>query len=72
MKGLEKRSLGKTEASVTFMGFGALEIGRDWGLGDKTRPEEDEAITVLNGVLDTGINMIDTASAYHLSEARIG
>jgi len=72
MKGLEKRSLGKTDASVTFMGFGALEIGRDWGLGDKTRPEEDEAITVLNGVLDTGINMIDTASAYHLSEARIG
>ena len=72
MKGLEKRSLGKADASVTFMGFGALEIGRDWGVGDKARPEEDVAIDVLNGVLDAGITMIDTASAYHLSEARIG
>ena len=72
MKSLEKRSLGKADASVTFMGFGALEIGRDWGMGDKTRPEEDVAISVLNGVLDAGITMIDTASAYHLSEERIG
>jgi aryl-alcohol dehydrogenase-like predicted oxidoreductase len=72
MKGLEKRSLGKADASVTFMGFGALEIGRDWGMGDKTRPEEDVAIDVLNGVLDAGITLVDTASAYHLSEERIG
>jgi aryl-alcohol dehydrogenase-like predicted oxidoreductase len=72
MKGLEKRSFGKVDASVTFMGFGALEIGRDWGMGDKARPEEDVAIDVLNGALDAGITMIDTASAYHLSEARIG
>ena len=48
---------------MTFIGFGALEIGRDWGVGagdhggswgengDPTRPEEDEAIAVVQGVL---------------------
>ena len=39
--GLEKRTLGNTGAKVTFIGFGALEIGRDWGIGDpseKSRP----------------------------------
>ena len=38
-------------AGVTFIGFGALEIGRDWGMGDPTRPEEDQAIAVVQGVL---------------------
>lgn len=74
-KGLEKRRLGKTGAQVTFIGFGALEIGRDWGLGDaieKKRPEEEEAGKVLNAVLDLGINMVDTARAYFKSEERIG
>ncbi len=60
---------------VTFIGFGALEIGRDWGLGDadeKRRPDEEAAGEVLRAVLDLGINLIDTASAYHRSEERIG
>jgi aryl-alcohol dehydrogenase-like predicted oxidoreductase len=60
---------------VTFIGFGALEIGRNWGLGgaDETqRPEAEQAGEVLNAVLDLGINLIDTASAYHRSEERIG
>lgn len=75
LKGLQKRNLGKTGDKVTFMGFGALEIGRDWGLGDtfeRQRPEENAAGEVLNAVLDLGINIVDTASAYHRSEERIG
>ncbi|WP_026487244.1 aldo/keto reductase [Caldanaerobius polysaccharolyticus] len=75
MKAFEKRPLGKTGEKVTFLGFGALEIGRDWGLGNadqKRRPDEQTACKVLNGVLDMGINIIDTARAYHRSEERIG
>lgn len=74
-KGLEKRNLGKTGEKVTFIGFGALEIGRDWGLGgdvERKRPDEEAAGIVLNTVLDLGINIIDTARAYHRSEERIG
>jgi aryl-alcohol dehydrogenase-like predicted oxidoreductase len=69
------RKLGRTGHEVTLIGFGALEIGRNWGIGtdaDRLKPAPDEAGQVLNGVLDLGINLIDTASAYHYSEERIG
>ncbi len=75
MRGLEKRPLGRTGLKSTFVGFGALEIGRAWGLGDegeRRRPEDTEAGLVLNSVLDLGVNIIDTAAAYHRSEERIG
>ena len=75
LKGLTKRELGNTGEKITFIGFGALEIGRDWGLGEGQeikRPPAQQAYQVLNGVLDTGINIIDTARAYHRSEERIG
>jgi aryl-alcohol dehydrogenase-like predicted oxidoreductase len=75
MLSLEKRNLGKTGYQATFLGFGALEIGRNWGLGkgnEVERPSEGVAGQVLNTVLDLGINLIDTASAYHASEQRIG
>lgn len=73
--GLTRRRLGRTDLEVTFLGFGALEIGRDWGLGDADairKPDGETAATVLHAVLDLGINLIDTASAYHYSEERIG
>ncbi|MBR7100296.1 MAG: aldo/keto reductase [Clostridia bacterium] len=73
MKGLELRTSDRLERDVTFVGFGGLEIGRNWGIGkDTARPDESEAGEVLNTVLDLGINLIDTASAYHRSEERIG
>jgi aryl-alcohol dehydrogenase-like predicted oxidoreductase len=75
MLGLEKRNFGESDYWATFLGFGALEIGRNWGLGQGSeveRPSEEVARQVLNAVLDLGINLIDTASAYHASERRIG
>ncbi len=75
MSGLAKRPVSNTGLDVTLVGFGALEIGRDWGIGDSNqcqRPDEAVAGEVLHTVLDLGINLIDTASAYHRSEERIG
>lgn len=69
------RSLGTTGQQVSLIGLGALEIGRDWGIGPaamRQRPSEDTAMTFLNQVLDRGITLVDTASAYHQSEVRIG
>ena len=72
-KALEKRYIKRMDTEVTFLGFGALEIGRNWGMGsDNERPNEETAGIVLNTVLDLGINLIDSASAYHKSEERIG
>jgi aryl-alcohol dehydrogenase-like predicted oxidoreductase len=75
MSNLERRPLGRTGLEVTRIGFGALEIGRDWDVGDEAarrRPEAEEAGRMLNGVLDLGVNLIDSARAYHRSEERIG
>ncbi len=72
---MEYRQLGRTGLEVSEIGFGALEIGRDWGIpvgDDHGRPDEQQAIRVLNAVVDSGINFIDAAPAYELSEERIG
>src|SRR5207249_11143212 len=68
---MEHRILGRTGLEVTRLGFGAMEIRgkRIWG----GRPVTDEqAERILNAVLDAGINFIDTAYDYGLSEAYIG
>lgn len=66
---IERRQLGSSGYEVTALGFGAMELrgpprGRDL--------TETEVSRVLNGVLDAGINVIDTAIDYELSEERIG
>ena len=63
--------LGRTGLKVTRLGFGAMEIrgSRIWGGRPVT---EDQAKTILNAVLDSGINFIDTANDYGRSEEFIG
>lgn len=60
---------------VSPIGFGAFKIGRNLGIKyaqGYDLPDEHEVDRLLNGVLDLGINYIDTAPAYGLSEERIG
>jgi aryl-alcohol dehydrogenase-like predicted oxidoreductase len=71
------RTLGKTGLKVSELGFGALEIGRNWPywrkeLQDFLRPTESEAIRVLDMAVDLGINFFDTAPAYFKSEEILG
>ena len=66
---MERRVLGRTELSVTQLGFGAMGLRfrpDGGGVSDQTAEE------VLNAVLDEGINFLDTAPDYGLSEERIG
>lgn len=67
--------LGSTGRRVSLVGLGALEVGRAWGYGEATfraPPTDSEAALFLNGALDLGVTLIDTARAYLLSEERIG
>jgi predicted aldo/keto reductase-like oxidoreductase len=66
---IERRQLGSTGLSVTALGFGAMDLG---GPPAANEISDDEADRVLNAVLDSGINFIDTAVCYGTSEARIG
>ncbi len=68
---LPKRTLGRTGLEVTQLGFGAMEI-RGPKVWNGRNPSEAEADRILNAVLDAGINFIDTAGCYGLSEERIG
>lgn len=71
MTSLEKRPLGRTGVDVTVLGFGAMELR---GVRHRNpRPlAEGQAASVLNAVLDAGINFIDTSIDYGASESHIG
>ncbi|HEY3281051.1 MAG TPA: aldo/keto reductase [Armatimonadota bacterium] len=68
---LGKRVLGRTGLQVTALGYGAMEVrgSRIWGGRPVT---EEQAERILNAVLDSGINFVDTANDYGRSEEFIG
>lgn len=60
---------------ISPIGFGAFKIGRNRGIKypqGYDLPDDAAVDRLLNGLLDLGVNYIDTAPAYGLSEARIG
>lgn len=73
---MQHRTLGRTGLEVTDIGFGALEIGRPWGIKSSDDPGLPPTIgevdRLLRRALDLGVNFIDTAAAYEDSEERIG
>ncbi len=62
---METRLFGRTGIRVPVLGFGAMQVG-------DTRIAEPAAAAMLNGALDLGLTLIDTARSYGLSEERIG
>lgn len=72
---MEHRQLVRGGRAVSVIGFGAFKIGRNekvkYPAGYKL-PTFEQAERLLNGVLDLGINYIDTAPAYGHSEEWIG
>ncbi len=74
---MEYRTLGRTGLAVSVLGFGTLEIGRNWPYwrqdkDDFSRPTEADAIKVIHKAMDVGINFFDTAPAYQDSEEILG
>ena len=69
MADLPRRHLGRTGLDVTMLGYGAMELR---GAPRARDISETQAETILNAVLDAGINYIDTSIDYGLSEERIG
>ena len=64
---LATAALGRTGFAVTRLGFGAMELG---GIAGELPAGQVERL--LHGVLDAGINLIDTAPDYQASEELIG
>jgi aryl-alcohol dehydrogenase-like predicted oxidoreductase len=64
---MDKRILGRTGLQVSRLGAGLAEIGFELTLADVS-----QAAQVLNTALDGGINFLDTAACYDVSEELIG
>ena len=62
---MKKVTFGKTRFQVSPLGFGAAPIGY-------LKTEQDRIATILNALLDSGVNVIDTAASYPGSEESIG
>ncbi len=71
MPTLAKKILGRTGLLVTQLGYGSMGLRgpRTWGVRVVDEPSADR---ILNLVLDSGINFIDTSPDYGLAEERIG
>jgi aryl-alcohol dehydrogenase-like predicted oxidoreductase len=72
MTNLPTTTLGRTGLRVTKLGYGAMEL-RGPG-GRRKAPELDDATAgaLLNEVIDSGINWVDTSPDYGVSEELIG
>ena len=64
MTDLPRTALGRTGLDVTTLGYGAMEL--------RSGVSDEDAARVLNAVLDSGINFIDTSIDYGKSEELIG
>jgi aryl-alcohol dehydrogenase-like predicted oxidoreductase len=56
---MEYRTLGRTDLSVSTIGFGAWAIGGSWGAVD-----DEQSMRALHAAADAGVNFIDTADVY--------
>ncbi|MBT4489239.1 MAG: aldo/keto reductase [Rhodospirillaceae bacterium] len=62
---MQRRSFGKTGLEVSILGFGGAPVGF-------LETEQRDVADILNGLLDQGVNLIDTAAGYSGSEEMIG
>ena len=69
------RPLGDSGLIVSPLGLGTVKLGRDQGVkypNGFTIPDDAAARALLDQARDLGINLIDTAPAYGVSEERLG
>ncbi len=69
------RPLGSTGLQVSPLGLGTVKLGRDQGVKYPNGfriPDDAQARRLLDLARDLGINLIDTAPAYGVSEERLG
>jgi aryl-alcohol dehydrogenase-like predicted oxidoreductase len=69
------RALGQTDLLVSPLGLGTVKLGRNSGVKYPKAfdlPDDAQVATLLSTARDCGINLIDTAPAYGISEQRLG
>lgn len=70
-----RNAIGNTGLKVSPIGLGTVKLGRNQGVKYPTGfelPNDTEAANLIAQAKDLGINLIDTAPAYGISEERLG
>ncbi|HEY4507121.1 MAG TPA: aldo/keto reductase [Candidatus Paceibacterota bacterium] len=68
---MQYKTMGRTGLRVSRLGLGTAEIGMPYGIGLRTVPTELQAIQLLRGAVDLGINLFDTAHIHQRADERI-
>jgi aryl-alcohol dehydrogenase-like predicted oxidoreductase len=71
MSMIPTRPLGRTDLTVTRLGYGAMEV-RGTRIWRGREVDESQAQRILDAVLDSGITFVDTSNDYGRSEEFIG
>lgn len=71
------RAFGSPEIAVSPLGWGTVKVGRNHLVKNKcadgfSLPTDKEVEDALDVLLENGVNLIDTAPAYGISEERLG
>ena len=69
------RTLGSTGMSLSPLGLGTVKFGRNQGVKYPSHfdlPSDQQIRNLLAQAQDLGINLLDTAPAYGISEERLG
>jgi len=72
---MTQNKLGRTEIRVSPIGLGTVKFGRNAQVNYPLPfqlPSDDAILTLLKVAADLGINLLDTAPAYGVSEERLG
>lgn len=72
---LPQVQLGNTDLRISRLGLGTVKFGRNQGVKYPQAfelPSDEDARRLLNIARDGGINLLDTAPAYGVSEERLG
>ena len=56
---MKYRSFGRTDWQISEIGFGAWQLGGDWG-----KVDDEASIRTLHHAFEKGINFVDTAELY--------
>ena len=70
-----KRKVADTGLEISALGLGTVKLGRDKGVKYPqgfTIPDDNAAANLISLAKDLGVNLIDTAPAYGISEQRLG
>ncbi|MEH6442457.1 MAG: aldo/keto reductase [Oceanospirillaceae bacterium] len=75
LESMMTKTVANTGVAVSPIGFGTVKIGRDQGVKYPTKftiPDDQQVLKLLSCCKELGINLLDTAPAYGLSEQRLG